>query len=276
MSWRGTGGLALLLATSAATLLAITITFRNGTTQTGEIVRMDDTNLTLKTSLGEKTYLWRALKNKSIQDAHPALYARLLAAAQARQQAPANAPTNQPVLVAVAARGDASTASAPEDLRTVSLGVDTDLKKQGYRRAPVSKGMRKRGWDMVSRRTCHGTLVLQLRGLNATKMYGVRTTFAVHLKGELKGGLAKPTDATTQIAPGSATLTLTNQASARLDFLTQSYTEEKRRAVKSDYTSTATTTFDADYWDIKIWINETLVYTEENDKKPEYFHVQKL
>ncbi|MCX7004523.1 MAG: hypothetical protein NTV22_14800 [bacterium] len=106
MPWRVTGGIALLLATGAATVLAITITFRNGATQTGEIVRMDDTNLTLKTSLGEKTYLWRALE--------------------------------------------------------------------------------------------------------------------------------------------------------------------------SDDTSTATTTFDADYWDIKVWINETLVYSEENGNEPGYFHVQKL
>jgi len=276
MPWRVTGGIALLLATGAATLLAITITFRNGATQTGEIVRMNDTNLTLKTSLGEKTYLWRALKNESIQGAHPALYTQLLATAQARQQPPPSAPINQPVPVAVAARGAGPAASAPEDLRTVRLGVDTDLKKSGYRRTPISKNMKKSGWDTVYKRTCHGNLVLQLRGLNATKTYGVRTTFAVHLKGARKGDLAKKTTVPTQIAAGTAALTLTNQASARLDFLTQPYREQKWRALESDGTSTATTTFDADYWDIKVWINETLVYSEENGNKPGYFHVQKL
>ncbi len=237
-------GTVVVMAVLGSVLIcsAVTIKYRDGHAMVCDVLAKDDTNLIVRTVKGVQTNTWRQLTAESFKAVHPELYARLLATAQARQKEAASATSAVPLRVVAA-----PAAAAPEDLRKIGVGVDTELKVGNDTRVPLSKTMKKLGWSAISKRECHGCVELQLRGLHVSRLYRIRAAFTVYLKGTRRGDLKRDSKFT-QKKSGTAALTLTNQAGARLYFLTQPYTEERWRTAAD----TAWVRMDADYWDVSI------------------------
>ncbi len=271
--------MAVVLMYAAAAALAVTLTLRNGQKITGEIVRMDDTNVVVQTAAGQKTYAWRLLSNESIKQANPELYERLLARARERQQEQIQTQT-QTLAHAGADAGQPAPGAPAEGVRGVPpgirLGVDTATRLGDSERADSARKreLRKEGWDDETRKTYRGEVRIRIDGVQTPCIYRVRATATLHLKQTMDG-----TDTKRRTTPvtvkGSSTHGVTNLASAVLVLETAPYYERILTSRSTTGSGKVTIKQRVDYWDISIWINDELVYEAKDDQPPVYHHVQK-
>lgn len=261
------------LCCAASLLSAVTITLRNGQKVSGDILRMDDTNLVLKTVTGPKTFSWRQLSNDSIKQTNPNLYHRLLEQAHERlhQQ-------TQTIHAATATisnlHHDATSPSPNADLANIRLSISTATRVG--ERVPTTperkKALRGAGWSREHANYCHGELTVRLEGLNPALIYSVRVKTTLYLQmitsGTIDGANVQRSDHKVE---GTGVQAVTNASTARLEFLTHPYIERTR----SGGGGSARTKGRVKYWDISIWINDILVYETKDDKPPVFYHVKK-
>lgn len=263
--------LACVLACAAATMMAATLTLRDGRRVTGTVMRMDDTNVVLQTAAGQQTYPWRSVANESIKQTNPAFYERLLARAQERRRQ-AQAPTQAVERLVVRPR-DGAGAAGGANLTGVRLGLSKATRQGEHIQSTMErrKQIRKNGWSDVKAQNHYGELTVLLDGLNPTRCYSVRAESTLFLRMTTSGSLQGGTMRNNHQVRGDDIQTVSNAANARLTFRTTPYRESKLTSSQGG----ATTKGKVRYWDIRVWIDGVLVYEEKDDKSPTFYHVTK-
>jgi len=242
----------------ATTVLALTVTLRTGATVAGDIVRMDDTNLVLKTAAGEAIFAWRELSNESIKQANPELYNRLLAQAKQRQRA---------------AAADRPTAATDE--RTTLEGELARMRRRVMKRESRGRyeNVRTSDTSTIAERKCWGVVCISIDGLDRTKIYKMQTRYKPYLAIAAKDSTITPP----RLPERTEQTTLAKKTTFTAEYDTDVYKELKetlRSGIR--YTSggrVSSLGLDIVGWDIQITINDVPVYEEKNGCAPQYHFV---
>lgn len=251
----------------------VSVTLRDGRgTIEGTVLETNDTHLVLMTEEGEQTLPWPALENRSIYEVHPALFNRLLAAAEVRE-----AEKIEEKKAAGMVRIGDRWFSSEDLLKEIRLDVGFRENRGGYETIINWSSYRER------RRDVRAECVVRLDWLRHDVTYDMQVTYThwVRSFGDRKTfvrGLYNEQDRT-------YTRTIQKAYDAEIVVQTEPYPQYQitdmaltgideygriHRTRKTERAGLA-----SDGWHIDIHINGHLVYTRDRAGKEEYYIVQK-
>jgi hypothetical protein len=252
---RSTVLLTLLLA--ALTCSAVTIKLRDGRSLVCDILAKNDTSLIIRTVKGVQTNLWRELAPESFKAVHPKLYARLLAEAKERQQQQTEAMKAKGMIL-VGGKWVNKEQYEAQALARVKLNVFTTESIGKY-----TEVERQRTYSKTKRPKC-GVLRIKLDSLDNTRDHILRVKYTMYTQHDSYKEVDKDTEKTETIRKE-----ITHMTEIRTTPMDE-YREKWRYATGL---SDSDSKIDVDGWDIKIWLDDTLIYEQTRNGKPVYHHV---
>ena len=249
--------------TAALPVPRVTVALRDGTRLTGAIVGRDTTNLVLKTDEGTQTVAWRSVTPATLMTLDADLYAALKAQAESRTHA---TNTMSRVLKTPAPKALTKEEEKAQWLAKISLGIDaaegckvTDRNIQStafYQDRKNSSAMKATG----TRFSCWAKIEVKVEGLAPTEQHTFKLSATCYRK-SLATGIA---DAKDTIEKEEA---LTGKDDYSFDYQSDPY--EFFKAGRN------MTGFQNDGFDIKVWLDGTLIYEQKRNARGEYYQVRK-
>jgi hypothetical protein len=245
------------LLVAALTCSAVTIKFRDGRALVCDVLAKDDTNLVVRTVTGVQTNVWRELMPASFKAVHPELYQRLLAEIKARQQQQ-DEEMQAKGMIRVGGKWVNKEQYEAQALARVKLNVFTTESIGKY-----TEVERQRTYSKTKRPKC-GVLRIKLDSLDNTRDHTLRVKYTMYTQHDSYKEVDKDTEKTETIRKE-----ITHMTEIRTSPMDE-YREKWRYATGL---SDSDSKIDVDGWDIKIWLDDTLIYEQTRNGKPVYHHV---
>ncbi|GEM_PF-1401770 len=260
------------MAVLAAVLMcsAVTITYRDGHALVCDVLAKDDTNLIVRTVKGVQTNSWRQLAPASIKAVHPALFARLMQQALARKQQQADEMKAKGMIL-VGGKWISKKEDDAKALARVCVNVVTTEKVGVFKQKQAQDDT---GTRQYSRQSC-GLVKITLDSLDAARTYVLRVQYACCAVYD-----AKQRQQSKEIVKEE---TISRQRGATYEFCSEPYNEYKittrggisvsgedgknRRNIIHDVK--------VENWQVKLWLDDTLVYETTRDGQEHYYLVTK-
>ncbi len=252
----------LLVVSGALLCSAVTITYRDGHAMVCDVLSKDDTNLIVRTIKGVQTNTWRELTTASFKAVHPELFARLTQQMLERKKQ-YNDEMKAKGLIQVGGKWVDKKDYELKALARVKLNVVTTESVGKYSEVERIEGGSK------SKRTKCGVLKIKLDSLDNTRSYTVRVQYTLYIsQAETKDVQEVDKDAVKQE-------TIRKEYAHAMKIRTTPVDEYKEvlRGVRG--ISATERKIGVQGWDVKIWLNKTLVYEQTRDSKPVYHSVTK-
>jgi len=247
---------------------AVTLTYRDGQTAVCDVLAKDDTNLIVRTAKGVQTNSWRQLAPASVKAVHPELFARLKQQALDRQKQQADEMQAKGMILVGGTWVDKK-AYEEKALARVRMSVLTTESVGKFEHtgggSSIDKRFRREDW---------GVLKIKLDSLDPARAHALRVKYIcyVDMPGETEElVLNKDTEKKE---------TIDKQHGAAFEFRTEPYMEYKEVLKGSWHYAgggkSQRTNAQIKGWDIKIWLDEKLIFERTRDGKEQYHFATKL
>lgn len=232
-----------------------TIELRDGSRVTGTVVRKDDTHVTIRTEKGERTFAWRRLTPESFRDTHPTLYEQMLARARGD-------------------RGDTGSSASSSDTQELSR-EDALHQKFRFVTLRVTPSEQPTAWRTIYRSTrgsyrervreCNGVVRVVVDGLDINVSKKMRIDVTQHIA-EI-AGVGRETRTLNE------TRELTGNRRHEFEFTLGQYGQKR---IDGQHANNRTEGNESRGFDIKIWLDDVLVYEWENTKDEQFYYVRRM
>lgn len=267
--------LTLFVILFAGICFGTTVHLRKGGTVEGEVISKDNEKFVIKTTEGEKTFKWRQLKNKSIQEIHPELYEELKAKALERNKEKEK--LKKPIK-------EKEIPDQPIFLSVKSRKTRGRFKKMDEKEIfKDSKAKRKRKWNMVKffEKELFVEINIKINELNPKKEYVLKTVYSHYFKDFGDGGMFFRKTASQKNV--EKIKQLKDKKNYEIKITTSPYRQYKEKITDSDYHFRKGEGRQKEYGakskglDISVWLDDKLIYEKKAGKVETYYeNVKKL
>jgi len=249
----------LLLVCAALLCNAVTITYRDGRAMVCDILAKGDTNLIVRTVKGVQTNRWRELTTASFKAVHPELYQRLA------QQALARKKQNEDEMQA---KGMIMVGGKWVDQKAYEMAALTRVKLNVVTTESVGKynEVERLQSGSKSTRPKSGVLKIKLDSLDKTRTYTLRAQYTMYTSDNAHKEVDKDKEQQE---------TISNAYTHSMEIRTTPLEEYKYVYRYTRGTSADVHKIDITGWDVKVWLDQELIYEQTRGSSPVYHSVTK-